>query len=264
MCESLNYPSFELKSDQKAQIVDLNKEWYELIKEYDKLLADNYVSDGFYPFYTQQSKKILFIGLEPYGLAGCDYIEILCNAYHKGTVMGKDKEISLNRHKLHRLLLYIAWGILHECPDFDKLHSEKTAKDIGCDFATSTGISFAFMNFSKISNETGATKADRTSINKFRDISNLYKHNLFAKEISILKPDLIIGLNLDENYDHIGLLSSQRWFGNSRQVCLQKLTTDYGEYDLIDTYHFAARGKADKNYFYDPIMEAYKSLIPQD
>lgn len=252
MCERIEYPLFEL--GLKSQIDELNTEWYEFIKQHNGSLAELYVSDGFYPYYTEQKIKILFIALEGRGLAGDDYIETIYKAYHKGFVGGK----RLNQYQIHARMLRFAWGILHGSPLFDTLPN---AEEIGKDFGTLTGISYAFMNLSKISNETECYSPDKKSksIENFLSISSHHKSNLFAKEISILNPDLIIGMNHGVKYKYVGKLSNQHWFGSAQQVCLQKLTTDYGEYNLIDTFHFAAP-KKNKIDFYDPIKEAIKTI----
>lgn len=99
--------------------------------------------------------------------------------------------------------------------------------------------------------------------------SKQYDYNLFAKEISILDPDIIIGMlhakDMQDWYSCIGTVSCVREFND---VNLDKLTTEYGEYYLIDTYHFShalyeeGRSIVDKckNHFYIPIMEAFRYL----
>ena len=52
--------------------------------------CDETVSDGFYPNYTRQPVKILFIGREGYDLEGCDYIETFINNYLEGRTGPKE------------------------------------------------------------------------------------------------------------------------------------------------------------------------------
>lgn len=62
----LKYPESEL--DLKEKIENLNGEWLDFLKEQLPNESCNieklFVSDGFYPYYTSQKKKILFIGRE--------------------------------------------------------------------------------------------------------------------------------------------------------------------------------------------------------
>lgn len=248
MKSTTNYPITEL--ELKKQNDRLQEEWRSIVAKANPELSELFVSDGFYPYYTSQKEKILFIGRESLGLAGCNYIDVLLNAYREGTVGGR----SLNSCKFHALVLSVAYGLLHGCPDYAVL---PPAKEIGIDFAASMGISFAHMNISKLSNESEDWQADNNLISQFLDITSQHKENLWAKQIALLQPDVIIGMNLGGWYERIGKVSDFRQFG---PTCLQKLTTAYGEYKLIDAYHFAAvnRWKEDN---YDPIMTAFKASL---
>lgn len=243
---TFNFPSTELTL--KKQNDRLQEEWHDVVAKVNPELADLFVCDGFYPYYTQQNRRILLVAKECLGLAGCNYIDAILAAYREGVVGDRP----LNAYKFHALTLRVVYGLLHGCPDYDTL---PTAVEIGKDFGTASGISFAHMNISKLSNESGEWQADYELINQFLNITSQYKENFWAKQIALLKPDVIIGMNLGGWYERIGKVSDFRHIG---PVCLQKLTTDYGEYKLIDSYHFAAinRWKEDN---YDPIMEAFKA-----
>lgn len=270
MCESLNYPSSE--QDRKDQIDQLNTTWYEYIKQHDESLAELYVSDGFYPFYTKQNKKILFIAKESLDISGENYIETLFNAYHKG-VVGKSP-LNTTQNVFHSLMLYVAWGILHNCPNFKDIPEDI---DIAKDFATEAGISFAFMNLSKFSNEE-KWEANTWLIDKFLEISSQYDYNLMAKEIRIINPDLIISMlhakDFRDKYERMGQVI---WTKKFDKVNIGELTLDLNsedkKYNLIDVEHFGAvrykpndqinqmswEEKCEK-YVYSPIMEAYQIL----
>ena len=75
----LTYPDSEL--GLKEKIENLNGEWLDFLKEQLPNESCNierlFVSDGFYPYYTSQKKKILFIGREALGIGGWNYMELL-------------------------------------------------------------------------------------------------------------------------------------------------------------------------------------------
>lgn len=246
MASNSNYTTTELTL--KKENDGLQEEWRDLITKTNPELADLFVVDGFYPHYTEQNLRILYIAKESLGLAGCNYSDVLLDAYREGVVGDR----SLNAYKFHALMLYVAYGLLHGCLGYDSL---PTAMEIGKDLGTASGISFAHMNISKLSNESGDWPADNELINQFLDITSQHKENLWAKQIALLNPDVIIGMNLGGWYERIGKVSDFRHLG---PVCLQTLTTAYGAYKLIDAYHFAAinRWKEDN---YDPIMAAFKA-----
>ena len=79
------YP-FEEKG-LKKKIDELNAEW-------ENTCPEGFVSYGFYPYYTKQKYHILFVGREPRGLSGCDYIQALYeNDYVKGAGSGREAAI---------------------------------------------------------------------------------------------------------------------------------------------------------------------------
>jgi len=255
---SLRYPDDEISLKQKIDA--LNDEWYKFLCEHcTDDIASLYVSDGFYPYYTHQKIRILFIGKEALEIAGCDYMETLFEAIK----LNRIGEKTLNQNQLHRLLLYITYGLQRDLHNFENI---PYATEISKDFATQHGISYAFMNLSKFSNESGEWQSDEELIDMFLKTSSMSNENLFAKEIEILNPHLIIGMNLNENermdrYKYLGKLKSQKFYGSERQVCAQRLETLVGEYNFLDCYHFSAIKKSDKNDFYLPIVEAVKNIF---
>ena len=251
------YPQVELPV--KKKIDDLNDRWFAHIKDFDMGLSSLYVRDGFYPYYTLQRLKILFIGRECLGLSGCDYINELYAAIKLGKVGGK----SLDNYKFHALMLRIAYGLQHDFPDYQDI---PTPTELSKSFATSEGVSYAFMNLSKLSNESGIWKSDKALIDKFLSNSIMPQENYFAREIEILNPDLIISMNLNENekidrHRFIGVLKCPAYFGNNGQICAQKLVTRYGEYDFIDSFHFSAPNKKCEEDYYLPIVAAVKDIL---
>ena len=122
------------------------------------------------------------------------------------------------------------------------------------------------MNLSKFSNESGNWVSDEVLIDSFLRISSMLPENYFAKEIELLNPDLIIGMNLNEDekkdrYKFLGELKYPIHYGNKGQVCAQKLITHYGEYNYIDCYHFSAPNKKWDEDYYSPIVTASKAIL---
>lgn len=251
------YPCYE--RTLKCEIDKLIEEWRQSCENQSCENKLPFVSDGFYPYYTSQDVKILFVGKESYGLDGCDYIEVLYKAI-KSKKIGKR---GISQHKFHTLMLYVVYGLQHGFIDYESIpHAEQICE---C-FAEQNGISYAFMNLSKLSNESGETKAKNELIDYFLDLSSS-KSDFFAREIELLNPDLIIGMNLNEGgkrdrYKYLGELKNPRWYGDNNQVCAQKLITkNHKEYDFLDCYHFSAPRKKWKEDYYDPIVLAVKDIL---
>ena len=179
----MQYPNNELQL--LSEIKELMKNWKQSVS-----LHGDFTSDGFYPYYTHQPIKILFMGRESRGLSNLDYIEILYEAY-KNNRIGKT---SLNRNAFHRRMLYLAHGIMN---NFPSLNNVPKASEIAKNFATTDGISFAFMNISKTSNESENYSANWKNINQsIKDACN-GKFNFIKEEIQTLSPDIIIGSGVD-------------------------------------------------------------------
>jgi len=237
------------------RLTNLHNQWKQTL--YDNGLPDEYldlyVTDGIFPFFTNQKVKVLFIGKEALEIGGYDYSELLYQAYKKHRVGNK----SLNSNKFHALMMYVTYGINHNHPRYIDLPCAETIAD---SFGTKDGISFSFMNISKFSNESGRWPADYDLINEFINKSKYKNENLFAKEISIINPDIIIGMNLCDLFENIGSFQNFKSYGTKDQVCLQELRTVYGVYPFIDSYHFSAPYKKWDEDYYSPIIEAFKAL----
>lgn len=76
----------------------------------EDLIKQLYITDGFYPEYTQQNKKILFIGKEGLELGGNDYIEKLFTAYQTKFI-GETYPRPINSYQFHSTMLYIAYAV---------------------------------------------------------------------------------------------------------------------------------------------------------
>lgn len=251
----LNYPESELELKDKIKL--LNDKWLDFLKvqlrnEYSGNIDDLFVSDGFYPYYTYQKKKILFIGREALEIGGSNYMDFLYEANQEKRIGG----MTLNQHKFHSTMLKLTYAIEHkvyqweEIPYADKFISE---------FAQPKGISNAFMNLSKFSNESGEWAANNTLIDSFISASSQSSVNFFAAEIDLLSPDIIFGMNLGERMKSFGTFESPQMYGNS-DVCIQTLKTPSGKsYPYLDCWHFSAPGKSAKNNIFYPVIEALKN-----
>lgn len=239
----------------KNKIDALHHQWITRIIENDdscreEELRELYIPDGFFPNYTNQRIKILFIGREGLELSGQNYISCLYDAYHNKVVGGK----SLNRYQFHSTMLYISYALEHKIYDWSKL---PYAVDFIDEFGKPNGCSFAFMNLSKFSNESGNWWADEELIDSFIRLSHNEQLNLFQEEIDILNPDLIIGMNLEARMDVLGRFSDFAYYGN-KDLCAQTLLTTKGKYPYIDAWHFSAPGKSPEKEIFNPIINYLK------
>jgi hypothetical protein len=210
-----------------------------------------FCADGFYPYYYQQKKKILFIAREGAGVADSDYIDVVLHAYRQNNVAGW----SLNQvqNSFHNRMLYVAWGILHG--GTVPYHEVPQASEIGGNFGTSEGISFAFMELSKYSNDgaNSASYCDPELMTASLKDSHLEKRNFFQEELAILDPDLVITMNLwtagvdgallDLALGKVSALDTESY---QPAASLSAITINNKEVPLIDLYHFSARKNTEK------------------
>jgi hypothetical protein len=151
-------------------------------------------------------------------------------------------------------LLKIAYGLNHGCLPWAEI---PPASALAETFACPGGLSFAFMNFSKLSNETKSRRPHWPAIAAFLECSKGSGGHFFNREIGILDPDLIIAMNLnDEWLNSLGeiktLASSHEKLGH----CLLKVNGR--ETLLLNSFHFSAR-KSDLADYYEPMAEAVKN-----
>jgi hypothetical protein len=248
---TLRFPEFE-----KEQLATLNKlfsAWYESALNSsleNNRNGDDIVFDGFYPYFSLQPRKILFIGRESLGLTGEHYLDLMHSCYKEGRVGDK----SLNQSQFHALMLRIAYGVNHNCCSWNEI---PTANEIAQNFATEGGISFAFMNISKFSNESADYKADWQLIDSFTEISTNRNENYFNKQIEIINPDIIVTMNLEHRLKILGELSSLEFTPNAAYFRLK--CTDR-EILLMDLHHFSAV-KSHEEIFYSPILNGIKTYL---
>lgn len=231
------YPD-EDKPMMKA-LDDLFNEWVNAQSDDDKGLFNR---DGFYPGYCLQKVKILFVGREACYMAGKNYIEYMYGRL-RGGYIGK---WTVNQYPFHRRQAYIAYGILKalegnqewQWPSWDAIPSAfDICKNVG------ENISWAFMNLSKLSNETGDWRTDG---NKYWPFVKNNKRWL-REQVRILNPDIIIGANVPELADILKYEMSPD-AGNGKCYVYYK----EGLPLFLNCYHFSAI-KGDEDFFYAPV-----------
>lgn len=233
MTTKLNY-----LSDEKSML-DKNND---LLKE----LGDDIILDGFYPNYTQQKVKILFIGREALSVKG-SYIETLYEAYKDNDIGSK----SLDAHQFHRIMFYLAYAINNELPEWDNI---PYASKIADTFAEENGLSFAFINLSKLSNDSEDWHKDEKLIKSYIERVKESGKNYFLEQIKILNPDMIISANIDPK--HLGEIVSEDT--SNKDVYVYKLNCEGKEIPIFNMWHFSAPSKSDFTHYYKPIKEILK------
>lgn len=246
---ALHYPKTEAR--KLAEMNQLLSEWSGAISESDSAplaaKAAEMVTDGFYPFYFSQPVRVLFIGRESVDIAGCNYLEILCGSYRSTKHVGG---VALNRHHFHRRMLKTAHGLLTGRPHWQEIPD---AREIGENFATASGISFAFINLCKISNESGSWQADQPTIRAFVEASTTGR-NFYEEQIALLEPEFVVAMNLGDNLFKLGRLHQ---LGANPGVDLFQLTSKSHPSLLLHTFHFSAANKTD-SLFYPAICTVLK------
>mgnify|MGYP000934652881 FL=1 len=249
---TIDYPDFEKGVLDELEL--LFKDWHAEAKtkqfayEYS---ADDMVFDGIYPYYTKQKCKILFIGREALGINGLNYIDVLYNAY-KGNRIGNKH---INQHKFHYLMFYIAYGANNGFPNWNEIPA---ASELSATFATSSGISFSFMNISKLCNESEDWKADWTLIDSFIDAFKDSKRNYYRDEIAIINPDIIITMNLEIRLAALGKVDVIEY---GEDISKYNILINDKNIPLFDLFHFSAPGKSPKEKYYDIISKAISGIL---
>jgi outer membrane protein OmpA-like peptidoglycan-associated protein len=206
------------EQEERQALNSLMTEWCDAVKECPVAEANGiqlcgdffFVTDGFYPYYFKQKKKVLFITREPTeikrrseGIGRNDYLELFYNAYRKNRVSETPKGYSLDQFigpAFHARMLYMAHAIVTDGAhtweeDYPYSHVPWASK-IGEKLGAKDGISFAYMNLSKYSNDNaGAYSAHDAKLIK-KCLSDSAKGKFIKRELKLLNPDIIITANL--------------------------------------------------------------------
>ena len=180
-------------------------------------------------------------------MAGRNYIEYMYSSFQSGRI----GEWTVNQYPFHRRQAYIAYGILESLKgglkwQWPRWGDVPPASEICKGVGEKDNYSWAFINLSKLSNETGDYRTDGNRYWPF--VNNKENQCFLKKQISILNPDIIIGANVPELADIL---------------CYGTPDTDnvncYAYYKkglplFLNCYHFAAI-KGDEKFFYEPVGE---------
>lgn len=256
----LYLPSLPYPDDEKAKLAQLETlfhEWHEHFANHGlaehKQHADEMVFDGFYPYYFSQRKRILFVGREAREIAGFNYIELLSEAYRKGKRIG-DQHLNVNN--FHSRMLRIAYGILNGMPAWEDIPDAST---IGDSIGAPGGLSFAFMNISKLSNETENWESDWPIINAAHKLSS-ESRTFNEDEVALLEPHYVISMNLNGLDEALGQFTQ---LPASGQVGCYWLDSGGHRSLFLDSWHFSAWSKDGNKDFYTPFCEAIqRNAIP--
>jgi hypothetical protein len=187
-----------------------------------------------------------------------DYIEVLYDAYKQNNVGGK----TLDAYATEAWQFYLAYGILHNgtVPYREVPYASELAKTFG----TANGVSFAFMELSKYSNdaEDANRRRDAELMTRFLRDSHLEKRNFVQEELSLLDPDIILTMNLCEMGIDNALLEQAfgkvRFIGNPEPaLSVNMLPINGRDVPLFDLWHFASRKNTETD-FYNPVIRAWR------
>lgn len=230
------------ETDMLCRLDDLFEKWKSKLSG-DEIKLFN--RDGFYPGYSHQKVRILFVGREACYMAGRNYIEYMYNSF-KSSYIGK---WTVNQYPFHRRQAYVAYGILKSLGGGSEWHWPcwdvvPVAADICKDVGKEDKYSWAFINLSKLSNETGDYRTDG---NRYWPFVNSKENQCWLiKQISILNPDIIIGANVPELADILCYGKPDTSNGNCYAYYKKGLPL------FLNCYHFAAI-KGDRKFFYEPV-----------
>lgn len=208
--------------------------------------ADHMVWDGFYPHYFDQ-KKILFIGRESRDIAGHHNMDVLFEAYRKKRI----GDHALDNDRFHARMIHIAYGISHGMPNWQDIPD---ASSIAETFGERGGLSFAFMNISKLTNERRHFASNHAAIN-MAYVHSTQDRNFIQEEVCILDPEIIITMNLGKKIFSLGQLTELHRSSESEAY---KLICGGKERLLINTWHFSWWCRKDIEGYYAPICEAVR------
>lgn len=239
----------------------LNKKLDELFNKWYKVLEKNgatkddlelWCTDGFFPGYLKQKTRVLIVGRESRYLGGYSYTEKLLEGFSKnaiGVANGRTKTV--NQHPMHSKAFYLVYGLNNNFIPYSQMPK---ASEMLEDFGTEKGISYAFMNLSKFSNESDNYQTNYVNLNRFIDLSK-NSENLFWKEIELLNPDVILTMNFQRyNIDKIVLQDMLEDVDSNDDVHMYTIRRESKPIMLFDLWHFSAVKKFDK-YYYTPLKE---------
>lgn len=255
MEQGISYPDYE--QEKLGQIKSLMSEWKSSLSAEEQRL---FVPDGFYPHYFSKNPRILFVAKESTGMLGLAYIDTLFECYRNEKRIG---EKNINQYRFHARMMYMAYGILNKESTFEEFQATPPASKIGDTFGTEDGVSFAFMNISKSSNENGTYANEKL-------IAASYAHGkeFIKREIELFEPDVIISANVTKYITNLfgepNKLEEIGGNGEVCDVCAQTIRVNGNDTLLLDCWHFSSiKDKKDFEHFYHPVCEFTKKYFNQ-
>ena len=271
---ALSYPDQEISALEELERLFID--WQQCFaKDIQKIQdhgsyynADAMVCDGFYPHYFSQKPKVLFVGKESIGMSGQNYIQSLHHTYKSVKNLGRGKDgqgkekrpTPLNKSKFHSRILKLTYALTKGLPSWKDI---PRATEIGDTFGLDGGVSCAFMNLSKFSTERAHWAANCPLIKASNRISEVERFP--ARQVSILKPDIVIAMRLREGLSLLG--ETEKINAETEKTNADKVPTTYrlnsnGHASLlIETFHFSAR-KNDVIDYYQPICDSIRKYSP--
>lgn len=250
---SIPYPENEKPALEK--LGELFRDWHQHFADNESALekhkANDMVFDGFYPHYFSQRMKVLMIGRESRQISGCNNMDVIYNAYRTGKYIGDQH---LNANWFHKRLIYIAYGLNHGMPKWQDI---PYADKIGDTFGDADGLSFAFMNISKLSNESDDPQSDWPVIRAAHTLSTQGR-NFIQEEVGILEPDIIITMIPEDSLDMLGSLGDLTLIYESGMANGYWLQCGGRRMLLVNTAHFSYGSRDDIDGFYEPICNVIR------
>jgi hypothetical protein len=244
------FPKNELAYyDENLKLLNEWKTYIQDKKIIHKDGANGFVPDGFFPYYYKQKIKILYIAVESRQLSGCNYIDMVYDGFKNNKIGHK----SIDGSVFFRKLLKITYGIENGFMDWNKIPeaSEITQKHWG-----ESGISFAIMELSKISNDNPSRHKNKKQINNFIAVSKNEARNFWNEQIKILNPNYIISMNLQGHLHNLGNITAIQ--KNKIPPSVYSLSVGNGTpIRIIDAYHFSH--SVEEKWFYDSIIKHIKN-----
>lgn len=239
---------------------ELESEYKECKKKLDDEIKATFVNnicfDGHYPCYFEQPKRVLIIGKESRGFSdGGDYIKNMLEAFHKRTVYSSN---DIDKRDFERRCLKFSYGLIKKERDFSKIPK---ASEICDTFGTENGISFAFLNISKISNNTEDSETDYIRVESYLTLTNEEENHFIRKQIEYEQPDIILTNYLSKNGRcDLKYISSNFYLKKKYDNLCDKYIAKICDRNVpvLELYHFSGH-KGEENdisYFWDPIVEA--------
>lgn len=241
------------------RIMKLFDEWRSVVNSSSEIPDDDkasFVSDGFYPGYTNQKVRVLFVGRESLQMGNADYIEEIYPRFQSNDINGW----TLDRYKFFAMQFYIAYGFNRGFPDWNT--GVPWASELAKAMVDPDGVSFAFMNISKFTNwseDDWQTNWELVA----RSIRNARDDDFLAREVSILAPDVICTMNIACMFgDFLGELAPLPRLSRGGDVAVYEIKLRGGRtVPLLDMWHFSAPGKSPCGSYYDPVRKLHPGLL---